>query len=255
MKAGDDSLDSDERRYLDEILRLRSSFPAVKFEVFHSSWEKLMRHVRQSAPEYSRIPLNMLYCNALRDNAAAAASCPVDGQSILEEIRYDSNSRVILTPNVIYNPQSAGNPGWDRLLIMEAFPPAEKSRSRRSFIIPVFIQNKFSGDGAKTSLSLSDVQESHRHCMTFLQERVSTADGFHFFSRKEQWFWKRSKPSESDFILLLVAEPKINSDAIRNSPPIVLFCSTVELASLYGPALTGFLRSMRQGPSVSLVAE
>ena len=181
LKAGNDSLDSDERRYLDEILRLRSCFTPIKFEVFHSSWEKLMRRVRKSAPdEYSRIPLNKLYYNTLRDNAAAAASCLVDGQSILKEILYDSNSRVTLTPNIIYNPQSAENPGWDRLLTMEAFPLAEKSISKKRFIIPVFLENKFSGDDAKTAFSLSDVKESHTHCMTFLQERVSFSDIFHF---------------------------------------------------------------------------
>jgi hypothetical protein len=245
LKAGDDFLDSDERRYLDEILRLRSRFTAIKFEVFHSSWEKLMRFVRQSTSEYSRIPLNQLYCNTLRDNAAAAVSCPVDGQSKLEEIRYDSNSRITLTPNIIYNPQSAENPGWDRLLTMEAFPMAEKSRSRKRFIIPVFIQNKFSGDHAKTTLSLSDVKESHAHCNKFLQDRVSLADGFHFLSKKGKWLLTGSKPSESDFILLLVAKRKVNANAIPNSPSNVLFCSDVELARMYGPTLIGFLSSMR----------
>ena len=193
LKAGDDSLDSDERRYLDEILRLRSCFTAIKFKVFHSSWEKLMRHVRESVPnEYSSIPLNKLYYNTLRDNAAAAASCLVDGLSILQEIPYNGNSMITLTPNIIYNPQSPENPGWDQLLTMEAFPLAEKTKSKKRFIIPVFIQNKFSGDDAKTTLSILDVKKSHSHCMKFIQERVSLADGFHFLSRKGKWFLKSS---------------------------------------------------------------
>ena len=209
-----------------------------------------MRHVRQSAPEYSRIPLNQLYHITLRGNATAAANCVVDGQSILKEIQYDSNdsnSRVILTPNIIYHPQSTVNPGWDRLLIMEAFPLPEKSRSRKKFIIPVFIQNRFSGDDANTTLSLSNITESQKHCMKFLEERVSLAHGFHFLSRNGKWFSNRPKPSDSDFILLLVTNRKINANTITNSPSNVLFCSTIELESLHGPALTGFLHSMRQG--------
>jgi hypothetical protein len=255
LKAGNDCLGSDERRFLDEILRLRSCFTAIKFEVFHLSWEKLMRYVRQSEPEYSRIPLNELYCNTLRDNATVAASCPVDGRSILNEIRYISNARITLEPNIVYNPQSAENPGWDRLLTMEAFPLAEKSRSRKKFIIPVFIQNKFSEDYAKTTLSITDVMKSHKHCMKFLEERVTLADGFHFLSRKGKWFSNKSQPSESDFILLLVAKREFNTNTIPGSPSNVLFRSIVELGKMYGPALTGFLHSMRQGVSVSVVSE
>ena len=66
--------------------------------------------------------------------------------------------------------------------------------------------------------------------------------GFHFLSGKRKWL--SSKPSESDFILLLVAKRKICANIISNSPSNFLFCSNVELASMYGPALTGFLRSI-----------
>ena len=254
LKSGNDSLESDERRHLDEILRLRSCFTAIKFEVFHSSWEKLMRHVRQSAPEYSRIPLNQLYHNTLRDDATAAVSCPVDGQSILKDILYNSNSnsKVILTPNVIYHPQSADNSGWDRLITMEAFPLGAKSRSRKKFIIPVFIQNKISIDEADSTLSVSNIIQSNRHCKAFLQNRVSLDNGFHYLSRKGKWFSNTSKPSESDFILLLVVNRKINVDFISNCPSNVLFLSPLELNSMYGPALRGFLTSMCQGVSVSI---
>lgn len=135
LKAGSYCLGSDERRYLDEILRLRSSFTPIKFEVFHSSWEKLMRYVRQSEPEYLKIPLNELYGNTLRDNATVAAKCPVDGRSVLSECRYDSSARVILESNALQHPPSAENvgAGWDRLITFEAFPLAERSTSRRIF--------------------------------------------------------------------------------------------------------------------------
>ena len=256
LKSGNDSLESDERRYLDDILRLRSCFTAIKFEVFHSSWEKLMRHVRQSASEYSRISLSQLYHNTLRDDATAAVSCPVDGQSILKDILYNSNSnsKVMLTPNVLYHPQSADNPDWDRLTTMEAFPLGAKSRSRKKFIIPVFIQNKISIDEADSTLSVSNIIQSNRHCKAFLQNRVSLHNGFHYLSRKGKWFSNTSKPSESDFVLLLVVNRKINTNIISNFPSNVLFLSPLELNSMYGPALRGFLASVCQGVSVSVVA-
>jgi hypothetical protein len=129
-----------------------------------------------------------------------------------------------LEPNFVFNPQSAENPGWNRLLIMEAFPLAEKSRSNKKIIIPVFVQHKFSGDDAKIILSISDVKKLHKHCMTFLEERVSLADGFHFLSRKGKWFSKKSQPSKSNFILLLVAKYDFNANTIPGSPSDVLFC-------------------------------
>jgi hypothetical protein len=130
-----------------------------------------------------------------------------------------------------------------------------REQKQKKFIIPVFIQNKFSADVAKTTLSISDITKSHKHCMTFLEQHVSLADGFHFLSRKGKWFSKKSQPSESDFILLLVAKRNLNANTIKGSPSNVLFCSTVELGKMYGPALTGFLDSMRQGVSVSVVSD
>jgi hypothetical protein len=51
LKPGPDSLGNSERTYLAEILQLCSFGTAIKFEVLHSYWKKLIRHVRQSEPE------------------------------------------------------------------------------------------------------------------------------------------------------------------------------------------------------------
>jgi hypothetical protein len=73
-----------------------------------------------------------------------------------------------------------------------------------------------------TTIAVSDVMQSYKHCMTLLEERVSLADEFHFLSRKNTWFSKKSKPSESDFILILVTKSIIDEDTIACSPPNVL---------------------------------
>lgn len=149
------------------------------------------------------------------------------------------------------------SPGWDRILTYEAFPHTEKNRIRRriKYIIPVFILNKLNGDDAVTTIAMSDVMQSYKHCMRFLEERISLADGFHFLSRKNAWFSNKSKPSESDFILILVTKSIIGKDTIASSPPNVLFCSHVELDKMYGPPWRGFLSSMRHDVSVSAVTK
>lgn len=41
--SGENCLLDEPLKFLDQILRLRSCFTALKFEVLHSSWEKVMR--------------------------------------------------------------------------------------------------------------------------------------------------------------------------------------------------------------------
>ena len=121
------------RQCVDQILRLREYFTGTGFEVLHSSWEKLMRHVRQSEESfYSKIPLNSLYGINLQGNAISAASCCVDACSTLVEIKYFANTKVKVKPNTIYNPDRSTNPGWDRMIIMEAFPSGKARRNLSS---------------------------------------------------------------------------------------------------------------------------
>ena len=117
--AKNKALHAEISRLLWQILTTRYEFTPVKFEMIHSSWEQLMRYVRQGNPKYLRIPLNELY---RLNGAAPAVSCLVDGQSILEEIEYIRGRNIILQPNTIYKPRSNKNAGWDRLIVLEAFP-------------------------------------------------------------------------------------------------------------------------------------
>ena len=252
-KRGENCLPDEPRQYLDQILRLRSCFTALKFEVLHSSWEKLMRHIRQFEPEcYKRIPLNDLYRCQLRVGATFASSCCVDSCSILTEIKYVKGTTITLEPNTIYNPGDAHNPGWDRLIVMEAFP---FRKSSKRFIIPVFIQNKFSSEDASSTLSVSDVNAAHRHCLDFISCRVNSARPYRFLSAKNNWLSTASRLSETDFILLFVAKRNSNQNTITNSPSNVMFCLYPELEKLYGPTLTGFVRNLTAGKAVSVVAK
>jgi hypothetical protein len=48
-------LDDEIRTLLSQILRTRYVYTSVKFEIIHSSWEQLMRHVREGNPKYAKI--------------------------------------------------------------------------------------------------------------------------------------------------------------------------------------------------------
>ena len=63
-------LDKDIRGFLDHILQTHYGHTSVKFEIIHSSWGQLMRHIRKGRLEYAKIPLNDLYRLKLREGAA-----------------------------------------------------------------------------------------------------------------------------------------------------------------------------------------
>lgn len=126
----------------------------------------------------------------------------------------------------MYIPDNENNSGWDRLIVMEAFPHSKRSRSTRRFIIPVFIQNTFSSVDASNliTISESDVTTAHRNCLDNTTSRVQSARHFHFLSAKNQWVSISSRPCETNFVLLLLAKCNQRMNTITNSPPNVMFC-------------------------------
>ena len=107
-KSGSNCLSDEPRRLLNQILRLRSNFTSVNYETLHSIWKNLIRHIRQCDELYKSIPFNDLYQLELRSNSAPAASCHVDGSSILREIVYEDKTNIFIVPNEIYNLHLAG---------------------------------------------------------------------------------------------------------------------------------------------------
>ena len=240
QKRGPNCLGNEPRNLLNQILRLRSSFTALKYEILHSSWEMLMRHIRQCDKFYERIPLNVLYQHELRSNSTPAASCHVNGSSILREILYKDTTIISISPNEIYNPSNVQNPGWNRMVVMEVFPL--KSKNKRDYLLPVFIQTVFCADSSTSNLSKEKILEDLEICHNFFKKYVKIDNAkFRFISSKRKWFTSKPKPVESDFILLYVGIQKTNDNTLRDAPPNVMFCLGQNLQNLYGPTLMNFV--------------
>ena len=226
-------LDERVRLLLWQILKTRYDCTPVKFELFCSSWEQLMRHVRQGKPTYSKIPLNELYRLKLRDGAAPAASCLVDGRSILTGIKYAKGTNITLQPNTIYKPRGTKNAGWDRLIALEVFEVSPGSNTWQRYLLPLFIQNKFNKDAAMTELDVDYVKKANEHCKTFVESHVT--------------FDSRFSPIPmvgDNFVLLFVAKCKKNDNVSTDSPSNVMFCVGEDLEKLYGPSLKGVVSTI-----------
>ena len=236
-------LDKKARRFLSQILETRYGYTSVKFEIIHSSWEQLMRHVRQGNPKYAKIQLNDLYRVELQNGAAPAASCLVDGRSILTEIKYIKGTKITLQPNTIYNPVDDQNKGWDRLIVLEAFLVSPGSNTSERYLLPLFIRNKFSKYASTTRLEVGDVNSANEHCRTFIESSTTFDSEF------------STIPTEGDnFVLLFVAKCKKNDNVLTDSPSNVMFCVGEDLEALYGPSLKGFVSTLQPDLSISLRA-
>jgi hypothetical protein len=227
--------------FLSQILETRYKFIAKEFESIHSSWEKMMRYVRQGKPRYLRIPLNDLYCLELPGGAAPITRCLVDGSSILTEIEYKKGTKIKLQPNTIYNPANDdSNPGWDRLIVLEAFPVSSGSNSSKRYLLPLFIQNKFSSEDALTMLGSPEVNIINDNCKKFMK--------FITFDSE----FSPIQTADDKYVLLLVAKRNNNANIYEGTPSNVMLCLEENLEKLYGPTLKGFVSSLQPGPSVSV---
>jgi hypothetical protein len=236
--VGVDYLSEEVRHFLWQILETRYKYTSVDFETIH------MRHIRQDEPNYARMPLNELYRLELRDGAAPAASCVVDGQTIFEkEIKYIKDTDIVLLPNTIYNPEDPNNAGWDRLIVLEAFPVSSGDNGSKRFLLPLFIQNKFSKVNATTMLSVTDVNRARDHCKEFVSTHINLGSEFSL-----------SSTTDNNFILLFVAKCDRYNNAVADAPSNVMFCFEEDLERLYGPTLKGFVSSLEPGHSTWVTA-
>ena len=157
-------------------------------------------------------------------------------------MKYEDKTDILIKPNVIYNPSSRQNKGWDRMIVMEAFPLNSKNRKR--CLLPVFIKYKFCADFSISKLSKVKVSEDLKSCLDFFNEcvKVDYAE-LRFISQMKKWFILKPKPLESDFILLYVGNYKTNENTLTDAPPNVMFCFGQDLQTLYGPTLMNFVDS------------
>ena len=110
-------------------------------------------------------------------------------------------------------------------------------------LLPLFIQNRFSKDTAKSKLSINKVRNAYKHCKTFIESHTE-------FSSE---YFPISKDGDN-FVLLFVAEYDKNLNVRTLSPSNVMFCFEEDLETLYGPTLKGFVNTLQPGQKVAFKA-
>ena len=117
------------------------------------------------------------------------------------------------------------------------------SSNGERYLLPLFIQNKFSKDASTTRLEVGVVNSANEHCRTFTESFVTFDSEF------------SPIPTEGDnFVLLFVAKCKKNNNVLTDSPSNVMFCVGEDLEGLYGPTLKGFVSTLQPDLSISLRA-
>ena len=221
--VGNIELDKKVRTLLSQILETRYEYTSVKFEIIHSSCEQMMRKIR--------------------NGAAPSASCLVDGRSILRGIEYIKGTKITSQPNTIYNPVDDQNKGWDRLIVLEAFRVSPGSNTSERYLLPLFIQNKFSKDSSTTMLDVGVVNTAYDHCKVFINSSVTLDSEFSPFAT-----------TGDNFVLLFITKCNKNKNVFTDSPSNVMFCFGEDLEALYGPTLKGFVSTLQPGHSISVRA-
>jgi len=235
------SLSTKMRLLLRQILKLRGHFTRIKFENLHCYWEQLIRMVRPD--QYKNIALRDVYCIKSRvynDPMRAsenAASCPVNACEELVLNEYKKGDVVEVQLNTILSPSDDRNAGWDRLIFYEAFPSGQAKRNR--FTLPVFIQNKYSSDGATTKLTIDQVNKATAHCQRFLEEKCKFKNCA-LIPKKTKWY--RFGSSQKQFVLIFIVKQGTYQNTTTDAPSNVIFCFEEDLHILYGKTLAGFVK-------------
>jgi len=126
---------------------------------------------------------------------------------------------------------------WDRLIFFEVFPSGQAKRTR--YTLPVFIQNKYSADGASTKLTLTTANAAAEHCGDFLKQHCRFTD-CKLIPEKTKWF--RFGSTEFQYVLIFIVKqaPHLNTSSL--APSNIIFCFEEDLKLLYGKTLSGFVK-------------
>jgi len=230
---------------LQDILLLRVNFNRTIFEKLHSHWEMMIRSVRSGV--FQRKPLREVYRITAKHNSNynnPLMLCPVDAKSILKPVQYLPNAILSVDFNTIIIPVDETQTGWDRLIFYECFP---SDNIAQSYILPVFIQNKFSKTDSTISLSIATVQAAVSHCNNFLSNYCKFNEKYPLIPRKKRHF---NGDSNYQFVLIFVARQNYNKNTIAQPPTNVLFCFEEDLKRLYGPTLYQFVNDLVPGESL-----
>lgn len=237
-----------DRAALRDLLLTRRSFTRLKWEDFHTAFERVMRHMRGS--NYDRVPVHALYgqdeSSIIRSSRSALFRMIVDGTTPLTSLYYDttSESKVELKANHIYIPSSGTNHGWDSLIVYQAYPPKKSNKQSAQYLLPVFIQNKFSIDRSTYTVDLKMIEDSKLKCQQFLGQKCHFPPGYRLLPKQLKWEGWENVKVEDKFILIFVAKTKHTVEAATASPANVLPLFEANFEELYGPTLTRFIDTL-----------
>lgn len=227
------------KTYLSKLLNMHQRFQRKEFETLHTYWEIMMRFVRTD--KYSKMSLGEVYHfppqrsdsdNKIIDDSFYRGYI-VDAKSDLTLLPYDDGATLSVTLNTIIKPKSETNAGWDRLIFYECFPNFSKKKTKKRYVLPVFIQNKFSKEDATTKLDIGTVNESFNHCNDFL----STFCDFGYLT-------PISTEVHNQFVLIMNVRQKTNNNTLTNAPSNVIIYTNEHMTLLYGPTIGGFVKDL-----------
>jgi hypothetical protein len=246
---------SDIKVCLQKFLQMRCGFSAKQYESIYGSWECLRRLLRNE--EWSKRsnrgkvtcdvqPLISCYrvLNTMAASKTEVLQVPVDCSTPLESVSYSSSSDLILEPNTIVYPSSDSQPGWDSIIVLEAFPHKNFFHRTTRYLLPLFIQNKWSKESSSTKADDEDVVTCVHHCMDFIRT-CKVSPGFSLLTNYKWSFRKFPLVSSIDtFVVMFVANREHTKGALENAPGNAVTLFREHLLGLYGPTISAYLETL-----------
>lgn len=215
-----------------------------------------MRYVRPSS--YERSPLRELYrykTDCEQSRLALTMSIPVDGITPLTPIPYN-DSNIVVQPNTIVQPPSDTQPGWDKLIILEAFPQSQLCGTNKRYLLPVFEQNNFSKDESATTMNSTTIATIVDQCESFFKNKLRLPKGFHWLPQQFKWstHFPFVKGSSLDlFVVTFIAKMRPTASAKNILPRNVLLLAEDNIEHMYGPMIVKFIKSLVPDSEIYLV--
>lgn len=238
----------DMRKVLNRLLDSRLNFSAKRFESFHVNWELLMRYIRSEiANEYSEIQSFYPTIHDKHRIISKIFHILSDGCTPLTTFEYISGENILLQPNTCFIPNSDVQPGWDSLILLSVQPQSSHKENKKSYVLPCFIQNKYSKTTSTTKISSATIKESLENCRNFFNNHIKSSTDHKLLPKKWRWTNMREyfKTHTIDqFILIFVASADCNKNVRREADKNVLTLFRDELSEIYGPTLTKILISL-----------